>query len=168
LAARSLSAALAAVLLLAGCGSGEERLDSGTSGLAKGESWEELRQQAAATLAQYDEKADRFQPPRVFHVNPSKPDPSGRLSGVLFSAVPLNAAGTRLKITFMGESGPPAAQPCGVDYAAEAVESDKAVAVIILEQRNGSGICAGVGMSRTATLNLAEPLGDRGIFPVQG
>jgi hypothetical protein len=61
-------------------------------------------------------------------------------------------------------------QPCGTDYAAEPVESEKAVVVVVLEQPNGfrDGTCTMMGMNRTATLNLAIPLGDRAVLSIPG
>jgi hypothetical protein len=90
-----------------------------------------------------------------------------------------SAAGTRtgraLTVTFIGAFGP-GSQPCGADYDAEAVESSLAVVVIVHEHRylspdpSASQIaCAAVGATRTATVQLAEPLGDRAVLdPMEG
>lgn len=57
---------------------------------------------------------------------------------------------------------------CGADYTAEAVESDLAVVVIVIELRNPSfGSCPAVGKTRTAVVTLAEPLGERAVLEVR-
>jgi hypothetical protein len=161
LAARSWWAALAVVMVLGGCDSGDDKHEA--SGLAKGESWEELRQQATEALVRYDEAAAKPDASRIPHASPSATP-----SGSPFSAVTLNTAGTRLKITFVG-ARKPAAQPCGIDYSAEAIESDEAVAVIILEQSHGADeVCTMEGWSRTATFSIARPLGGRALLSSDG
>ena len=73
-----------------------------------------------------------------------------------------------MTVSFTGSPWP-TAQPCGADYAAEPVESGKAVVVILLEEPNGSsGPCTMNAMTRTATLTLAQPLGDRAVLPIRG
>jgi hypothetical protein len=67
-------------------------------------------------------------------------------------------------VTFTG-SQRPATEPCGADYYAEAVESDRAVVVIVIEQAHAVGeICTLMGYSRTAGLNLTKPLGKRAVL----
>lgn len=59
-------------------------------------------------------------------------------------------------------------KPCGADYTAEAVESDLAVVVIVVERRNGaSGACTLVGRTRTAGVTLESPLGNRAVLEVR-
>ncbi|SDT73601.1 hypothetical protein SAMN04489716_6720 [Actinoplanes derwentensis] len=73
-----------------------------------------------------------------------------------------------MMVTFTGSRGR-VTTSCGADYAAESVESDKAVVVIVLKQSNGySGICTLEGRTRTATLNLAKPLGNRAVLTIHG
>lgn len=82
-----------------------------------------------------------------------------------------SASGTvgarQLLVTFVGARGP-GSQPCGADYDAEAVESETAVVVIIIEHNNPAPVaCEAIGASRTATVQLAAPLGDRAVLEVQ-
>ncbi|MEU7907771.1 hypothetical protein [Actinoplanes sp. NPDC049118] len=160
---------LAAVLLLTGCDSGDVYDEAGgTSSLAKGESWEELRQQAIASLARYDQAKARS-PARAPTISPSDGDPTATEYGMSIDSAAVNAQGTRMTVTFTGSPWPAAGNGCGTDYAAEPVESDRAVVVIVLEQPNGySGICPMMGMTRTATLNLATPLGKRAVLAIHG
>ncbi|SCF41599.1 hypothetical protein GA0074696_5556 [Micromonospora purpureochromogenes] len=73
----------------------------------------------------------------------------------------------RLVVAFTGSPGP-GSQPCGVDYSAEAAESANAVVVIVIEHRHGDGeSCGDVGARRTATAELARPLGERAVLEVQ-
>lgn len=59
-------------------------------------------------------------------------------------------------------------RPCGSDYTGEAVESDLAVVVIVIEHRNPApAACSLVGAERTALVDLAAPLGDRAVLEVQ-
>jgi hypothetical protein len=61
-----------------------------------------------------------------------------------------------------------ASQPCGADYAAEAVESEIAIVVIIHEERSPeSGACRLVGATRTAEVRLDARLGDRAVLEVK-
>ncbi|GIM98306.1 hypothetical protein [Paractinoplanes toevensis] len=168
MAARSWSAVLTAVLmLLTACDSNGVELDGGTSGLAKGESWEELRQQARASLAHHDQEAAKS-PSQAPNVSPSAWDPDATTYGMPIDSAAVDAQGTRMTVTFTGPPGP-SAQSCGADYAAEPVESDKAVVVIVLEQRSGyTGVCTMIGMTRTAALNLAKPLGKRAVLTILG
>lgn len=59
-------------------------------------------------------------------------------------------------------------QPCGVDYSAEAVESDLAVVVIVHEHQNSTpGACDLVGRTRTAIATLDTALGTRAVLEVR-
>jgi hypothetical protein len=84
--------------------------------------------------------------------------------------------GKRLTVTLTGaQEG--ADQPCGIDYIAEAVESDTAVAVLVRvryysgptpEVPPGTAFgCTMAGFPRTATVTLAEPLNGRAVLEVQ-
>jgi hypothetical protein len=58
-------------------------------------------------------------------------------------------------------------QPCGIDYTAEAVESDLAVVIIVHEHRNtAAGACDLVGRTRTAAVTLEARLGKRAVLEV--
>lgn len=72
-----------------------------------------------------------------------------------------------LTVSFVG--APDAGdKPCGADYTTEAVESPLAVVVIVIEHRNPApGGCLLIGMTRTAQVQLAAPLGDRVVLEVQ-
>jgi hypothetical protein len=72
-----------------------------------------------------------------------------------------------LTVTFVGapKTGD---QLCGADYTAEAVESETAVVVIVIEQPNGAPVpCRMEGAPRIATVQLSTPLGDRTVLEVQ-
>jgi hypothetical protein len=80
----------------------------------------------------------------------------------------IGKAGSRkLTVSFIG--APKAGdQPCGADYTAEAVESDLAVVVIVVEHANAlAASCPAVGATRTATVTLADPLGKRAVLEVR-
>ena len=72
-----------------------------------------------------------------------------------------------LVVTFTG-APKPGSEGCGADYEAEAVESARAVVVIVVEHRNSPfQTCPGIGARRTATVQLAEPLADRAVLEVK-
>jgi hypothetical protein len=74
--------------------------------------------------------------------------------------------GLQLTVSFIGAPDG-ADKPCGADYAAEAVESDLAVVIIVAARSNPfPASCAAVGAVRTATAALARPLGDRAVLDV--
>ncbi|XVU20745.1 hypothetical protein ACQPZJ_26105 [Actinoplanes sp. CA-054009] len=77
-------------------------------------------------------------------------------------------AGNRLTVTFVGAEGP-AREVCGADYSARTVESPNAVVVVIAETDRHRGLdsCDDVGYTRTATVELARPLGGRPVLDVQ-
>ena len=88
----------------------------------------------------------------------------GPADGVAMLATTLAADGQTLTVSFTGAPGP-ASTPCGADYTAHAVESPRAVVVIVREQRApGEGACPAVGATRTATVTLAAPLADRAVL----
>jgi hypothetical protein len=78
------------------------------------------------------------------------------------------ATGARqLTVAFTGAPGP-GDQRCGADYTAEAVESDTAIVVIVIEHPYGVvEACTAVGARRTADVELAAPLGDRAVLEVK-
>jgi hypothetical protein len=72
-----------------------------------------------------------------------------------------------LTVSFVG-APKPGSEPCGSDYTTEAVESDLAIVVIVVEHPHGFGeSCTAVGAIRTATVTLAKPLGLRAVLEVQ-
>jgi hypothetical protein len=67
-------------------------------------------------------------------------------------------------VSFTGARGP-ASKPCGADYTALAVESSRAVVVIVQEHpARGNDACATIGATRSATVTLAAPLADRAVL----
>jgi hypothetical protein len=75
--------------------------------------------------------------------------------------------GRELTVAFVGAPRP-GDQACGEDYTAEAVESDLAVVVIVTRHPHEViGACTAVGAPRTATVELAAPLGKRAVLEAQ-
>jgi hypothetical protein len=150
---RWIVSAVSVVALLGACGSPVEEPDTGD--LPRGESLAELRLQAQAVLVRYE--ASPGVSPAWDATNP----PPG------LSVESATVKGTHLTVSFTGAPGP-ATEPCGVDYAAEAVESVKAVAVIVVAQPHADGeTCTMVGATRSATANLVRPLGDRAVLEIR-
>ncbi|MFI7081610.1 hypothetical protein ACIBO1_30370 [Micromonospora sp. NPDC049903] len=147
----------AAVALLAGCGA--EVHDGPYEGAPpKGESLGEMRQQAGEALARYDQAVLAAADLTTVDVTPP---PWKSPPGISIEAATGVRTGTRLTVTFTGAAGP-ATEPCGVDYRAEAVESANAVVVIVIAQPYATDeACLLSGHPRTATLELARPLGAR-------
>ncbi len=97
------------------------------------------------------------------------PLPDGNLPFVprIMSAV-IDPGGLHLTVNIVGAPNP-ASQGCGADYTAQAVESDRAVVVIVYENRNTLPVpCTAVGALRTAAATLEKPLGDRTVLDVGG
>ena len=87
--------------------------------------------------------------------------------GISIDAAEGTDKSTELVVRFVGavEAG---GEPCGADYTAEAVESELAVVVIVVEHRtSGSGACQAVGRIRTAEVALESPLGSRAVLEVR-
>lgn len=138
-------------MLLGGCTADVDRGDP-IPLQATGESLGELRQQAQKTLTRY-----ATSPVASASADGSSP-------GISIDTVTGAKTGNHLSVTFTGVSGP-ATEPCGADYYAEAVESDRAVVVIVVAQHHAANeICPMIGFTRTAELNLAKPLGDRAVL----
>jgi hypothetical protein len=93
-------------------------------------------------------------------------DPNNPPTGLSIESATGTIGAKQLTVAFTG--APDAAdRPCGADYSAEAVESGTAVVVIVIPHENGHiGACSAVGARRTATVTLAEPLGDRAVLEV--
>lgn len=96
------------------------------------------------------------------------PEGSGSSIGVAIDSASGTAGGRELTVTFAG-APLPGDKPCGEDYTTEAVESDLAVVVIVTRHPNVPliGGCSAVGAYRTATAELAAPLGERAVLDIQ-
>ena len=100
-------------------------------------------------------------------VTPPPWDPEAPAIGPAIESATGPVGGTELTVAFVG--APDAGnKPCGEDYTTEAVESDLAVVVIVTAHRAPAlGGCSLVGAMRTATVQLAHPLGDRAVLEAQ-
>lgn len=135
--------------------------------LAEGESLAELRQQAGRHLARYDRAVAEAGAGGTVAVSPPAWDTDVGVPGMAIESATVTAAGTRLTVAFTG-APVPAAEPCGIDYAAEVVESATAVVVVLLAQHHAyHEVCPMVGFSRTAAVNLARPLDGRAVLDVR-
>jgi hypothetical protein len=120
-------------------------------------------------------------PSQVVTVTPPPWDPNAPGSGLSIEKASLARDGVSLTVRFVGAPDP-ASKPCGVDYAAEVVESSTAVVVIITEHPYsalsqtadagaGSGDanqgCAAAGAERTAVTTLSQPLAERAVLEVR-
>lgn len=84
--------------------------------------------------------------------------------GIAIESATTTSSGRQLTVHFTGAPDP-GSKPCGADYTAEALESDNAVAVIVTEHPHAADdVCNDVGADRTATVDLARPLGDRAVL----
>jgi hypothetical protein len=94
-------------------------------------------------------------------------DPDNAPIGISIESATATADGRQLTVSFTGapESGD---TPCGADYTAEAVESETAVVVIVVEHPNGTpAACAAIGATRTAPVQLSAALGDRTVLEIK-
>lgn len=94
-------------------------------------------------------------------------DPSNAADGISIESARGTAGAKQLTVLFVGapDRGD---QPCGSDYTAEAVESDFAVVVIVIEHPNPTpAACTLVGAERSAQVDLAKPLGDRAVLEIK-
>lgn len=102
-------------------------------------------------------------------VLPSTPpwDPNDPPIGLSIESASGRPDGREISVAFTG-SPAPASQLCGADYTGEAVESTLAVVVIVVEHPSPIPVpCTTVGARRTATVELASPLGERAVLEVQ-
>ena len=100
-------------------------------------------------------------------IEPPSLDPNDMPAGVAIESASGTAAGRVLTVAFVG-APLPGDQACGEDYTAEAVESDLALVVIVTRHPHAVvGVCTAVGARRTATVELAAPLGERAVLEVQ-
>lgn len=97
---------------------------------------------------------------------PPEWDSNNPAVGMWLDSAAGSVSGVEVTVTFVGAPNP-GDQPCGEDYTAEAVESDLAVVVIVVRHPHLTiGGCTGVGAMRTATAELAAPLGERAVLQV--
>ena len=88
-------------------------------------------------------------------------------AGISIESATGKAESRKLTVLFTGAVDA-ADKPCGVDYSAEAVESDVAVVVIVHEHPNPApGACDLVGRTRTAIATLDTALGMRAVLEVR-
>lgn len=75
--------------------------------------------------------------------------------------------GRKLTVSFSG-AAKDGSVACGADYTAEAVESDLAVVIIVIERPNPTATaCRPAAKTRTASVTLKEPLGARAVLEVR-
>jgi hypothetical protein len=106
-------------------------------------------------------------------VTPPSWDPHNTPAGLAISSAAGTTGARQLTVGFTG-SPQPASEPCGIDYTAEAVESDTAVVVYLIERRHADNerrhadneVCTDIGFDRTAVAELARPLGERAVLDV--
>jgi hypothetical protein len=135
---------------------------STTRGSATVPAWEYALDGTAVRLARPAVAASS-----VVQVTPPPWDPDGPTGGLAIESATTTATSRQLAVTFTGVPDP-RSRPCGADYSAEAVESDQAVAVIVIEHRHADNeSCGDVGARRSATVELARPLGERAVLEVR-
>lgn len=102
-------------------------------------------------------------------VTPPTWDPNNPPAGLAVDSASGAAGSRQLEVSFIG-APQPASEPCGADYTAKAVESTAAVVVYLVTTRHPmtgeQQACTAVGMTRTATAELAAPLGERAVLEV--
>jgi hypothetical protein len=114
-------------------------------------------------------------PASSLSVEPPPWDSSNPPAGLWIESAEVSADGRRLTAHFTGSKGP-ATEQCGVDYTARVVESTNAVVVIIDGRRYDGPMrdaagreiaCDDMGFPRMASVDLAEPLGERAVLEVK-
>jgi hypothetical protein len=104
--------------------------------------------------------------PGTVQVTPPSWDPYNSPAGLPISSAGATAGGRRLTVGFTGAQRG-ASEPCGIDYTAVAVEAGTAVVVYVLERHHAENeACTAVGYPRTASVELAAPLGERAVLDV--
>ena len=142
--------------LMSGCQS-QSHSSSGDYALPAGESWSEQREQAESILTHYTGKANQSS----HSTSAPSLDSSRMVSDPPILSAAIDPGGLRMTVKFTGARNP-ATEPCGIDYSAEAVESAKAIVIIIFQQRHAYGEeCTLEGTDRTAVVSLARPLDNR-------
>ncbi|WP_433285516.1 hypothetical protein [Micromonospora sp. CA-244673] len=105
-------------------------------------------------------------PSAIVRVTPPPWDADHPHEGLAIESATTSIASSELTITFTGAPGP-SSKACGADYSAIAVESDLAVAVIVIEYRHAKDeVCLAIGAQRSATVELSRPLGERAVLEV--
>ncbi|WP_446218639.1 hypothetical protein [Micromonospora sp. IBHARD004] len=133
-----------------------------TRGPATAPAWEYTLKGTAVRLTRI-----AVAPSAAIVVTPPAWGPEYPHGGLAIESATGTTTSQRLTVAFTGSPGP-GSQPCGVDYSAEAVESVNAVVVIVIEHRHADGeACGDIGARRTATVDLAQPLGERAVLEVQ-
>ena len=100
-------------------------------------------------------------------VTPPPWDPYNAPAGMSVESATGTVGGRQLIVSFTGAPDP-GSEPCGADYTAEAVESSTAVVILITTHPHGiSETCTSIGATRTATVELAQPLGERAVLEVK-
>jgi hypothetical protein len=102
-------------------------------------------------------------------VTPPPWDANNPPTGISIDSVTGSVEGRQLTVSFIG-APEKADQPCGADYTAAAIESTRAVVVIVIPHERPhpfGGGCRAVGAVRTATVTLAEPLSERVVLEVK-
>ncbi|MFE9693614.1 hypothetical protein [Micromonospora sp. NPDC005806] len=135
---------------------------STTRGAATVPAWEYTLDGSAVRLARPAVAASS-----AVQVTPPSWDPYQPSGGLAIESATTTTTGRELTVTFTGAPDP-GSRPCGADYRTEPVESDLAVVVIVIEHRHADNeSCADVGARRSATVELARPLGERAVLEVQ-
>ena len=94
-------------------------------------------------------------------------DPNDPPVGISIQSATGTVGRRELTVTFVG-APLPGDQPCGEDYTTEAVESGLAVVAIVIRHPHLTlGGCTAIGATRTASIELAAPLGERAVLEVQ-
>ncbi|MEU1837472.1 hypothetical protein [Micromonospora chersina] len=132
-----------------------------TRGPATAPAWEYTLDGTTVRLARV-----AVDPSAIVRVAPPPRDADHPHEGLAIESATTTTAGSELTVTFTGAPGP-RSKPCGADYGAEAVESDLAVVVIVIEYRHAKDeACPAVGAQRNATVKLSRPLGERAVLEV--
>ena len=84
------------------------------------------------------------------------------------SVEPPPDGGTTVVVGLIGARGP-STEPCGADYAGEAVVGPAAVAIVVVARSSrGPGACPAAGWSRSLEVELPEPLAGRTLVTWDG
>ncbi|WP_406037368.1 hypothetical protein OG799_22730 [Micromonospora sp. NBC_00898] len=133
-----------------------------TRGLATVPAWEYTLDRTAVRLARA-----AVDPSAIVRVTPPPWDADHPHEGLAIESATTTTTSRELTVTFTGAPGP-SSKPCGVDYGAEAAESDLAVVVIVIEYRHAEDeACPAVGAQRSTTVELSRPLGERAVLEVK-
>ncbi|MGW5666668.1 hypothetical protein [Micromonospora sp. NPDC003776] len=133
-----------------------------TRGLATVPAWEFTLDATAVRLARA-----AVDPSAIVRVTPPPWDADHPHEGLAIESATTTTTSQELTVAFTGAPGP-SSKPCGADYGTEAVESDLAVVVIVIEYRHAEDeACSAGGVQRSATVELSRPLGDRAVLEVK-